>query len=48
MDDEITNDLEFMPDIVTLLIYIIGGSILLISFVLFLLTTFWIREKEVK
>jgi hypothetical protein len=37
-----------MPDIVTLLIYIIGGSILLISFVLFLLTTFWIREKEEK
>lgn len=48
MDDEITNDLEFMADIVTLLIYIIGGSILLISFVLFLLTTFWIREKEEK
>lgn len=37
-----------LPDIVTLLIYIIGGSILLISFVLFVFTTFWIREKEEK
>ncbi|MTD29977.1 hypothetical protein [Planomicrobium sp. YIM 101495] len=35
-----------LPDIVTLLIYIIGGSILLLSFFLFLLTTFWIGEEE--
>ena len=35
-----------LPDIVTLLLYIIGGSILLLSFIFFLLTTFWIREEE--
>lgn len=34
-----------LPDIITLLVYIIGGSILLISFILFFLTTFFIQEK---
>lgn len=35
-----------LPEIVNLLVYIIGGSILLLSFVFFLLTTFWIRDEE--
>lgn len=35
-----------LPDIVTLLVYSIGGSILLLSFILFFFTTFWIQTKE--
>jgi len=35
-----------LPDIVTLLMYIIGGTILLLSFIFFLVTTFWIGEEN--
>lgn len=35
-----------LPDMVTLLVYIIRGSILLLSFILFFFTTFWIQTTQ--
>ncbi|MED1604463.1 hypothetical protein P4U90_03920 [Cytobacillus kochii] len=38
----------FMPEMINTVFYIVGGSILLISFVLFLLLTFTKHESDIK